>query len=322
MGWRVFTGCIFALFLSTAIRADLVSHFSFDGDLLDPISGNDGTFVGADAATFVEGYDGTAEGAVSFDGVDDFVNVAQVSNLPLADHAEFSVAMWVNADLPAPSDPNTSEHRPMGQPPPKIVSSASKPDGIHSVTSDRMSLSDRSPTSVSLSFTLLIFACIEATTPDANSRAVALLTFRPFFFATRLTAFLAALGPGSLGASSGLALDGFLGPAGRAVFRAFCAFFRFDSLLRMDISSLLFTPLNESVQVGVLADRLGRRAHRPDFPHDGALQLAVDLGFEVRKVRLRIVAHDPLDRHERLYRVEASQSDDGVERERHAVPST
>ena len=97
MGWRVFTGCLFVLFLSTAIRADLVSHFSFDGDLLDPVSGNDGTFVGADAATFVEGYDGTADGAVSFDGVDDFVNVAQTAGLPLTDEPSFTVAMWVKA---------------------------------------------------------------------------------------------------------------------------------------------------------------------------------------------------------------------------------
>ncbi|HVR76442.1 MAG TPA: LamG-like jellyroll fold domain-containing protein [Planctomycetota bacterium] len=73
----------------------LISHWSFDGDLLDPISGNDGTFVGKDAPPFRPGYDCTEDGALQFDGAVDYVVVAQTQDLPISRKEAFSVAMWV-----------------------------------------------------------------------------------------------------------------------------------------------------------------------------------------------------------------------------------
>ena len=54
-----FALCI-ALLAGVNARADEVSYFALDGDLLDSgDGGNDGTVVGGAALTFVEGYDGT-----------------------------------------------------------------------------------------------------------------------------------------------------------------------------------------------------------------------------------------------------------------------
>ena len=77
----------------------LVSRLRLDGDLIDEISGNDGTFLGG-AETYVDGFDGTPGGAISFDGVDDYVSLAQNSGLPLTTSTDaFTVAMWVNGPV-------------------------------------------------------------------------------------------------------------------------------------------------------------------------------------------------------------------------------
>ncbi len=81
------------VFAAGVARADLVSYFSMDGNLLDSTSGNDGTYNGG-AETYVPGFDGTAGGAVSFDGAS-YVELAATVGLPLTDNAAFSVAMWV-----------------------------------------------------------------------------------------------------------------------------------------------------------------------------------------------------------------------------------
>ncbi len=82
----------------SAARADLVAHLPFDGDVADATgNGNDGTFVGDDLGpTFVDGFDGAAGGAVSFDGVDDYVFLTQSVGLPVTVAPEFTIAMWVN----------------------------------------------------------------------------------------------------------------------------------------------------------------------------------------------------------------------------------
>ena len=66
----------------TESRAQLVSHWTFDGDLLDAEGPNDGTFFGGDEPLFVEGYDGTENGAVFFDGVDDYVQIPDDPDSP------------------------------------------------------------------------------------------------------------------------------------------------------------------------------------------------------------------------------------------------
>ncbi|HVR75875.1 MAG TPA: LamG domain-containing protein, partial [Planctomycetota bacterium] len=79
------------------VRGDLISHWHLDGDLGDiGAAGNDGEFRGDVAPFFVEGHDGTPEGAVQFDGLDDFIEVTAQSGLPIYNHAAYSVALWVN----------------------------------------------------------------------------------------------------------------------------------------------------------------------------------------------------------------------------------
>ncbi len=79
----------------------LISHWAFDGDVLDSGSGgNDGTFVGGGGTplTFETGFDGTPNGAITLDG-NDYVDVAQNSGLPLYYNPEFTVAMWVKGPV-------------------------------------------------------------------------------------------------------------------------------------------------------------------------------------------------------------------------------
>ncbi|MGH7754109.1 MAG: LamG-like jellyroll fold domain-containing protein, partial [Gemmatimonadales bacterium] len=82
--------------LFSPLPADLVSHWTLDGDLLDSgPAGNHGTMLGAPSPTFVDGFDGAPGGAVSFDGVDDLIQVAHTSGLPISAQPAFTVAMWV-----------------------------------------------------------------------------------------------------------------------------------------------------------------------------------------------------------------------------------
>jgi hypothetical protein len=79
-----------------SVDAELVSHWTFDGDTLDSgPGGNDGVFVGGDEPLFVDDRDGNPESAILFDGIDDYVLVTHTSGLPIYSEPEFSVAMWV-----------------------------------------------------------------------------------------------------------------------------------------------------------------------------------------------------------------------------------
>ena len=90
-----FAFCI-ALLAGTGARAGEVAHLALDGNLLDPVGGNDGSVVGGGAVDFVEGHDGTAGGAVRFvDGDGTVVRLAHTAGLPLNNHTAFSIAMWV-----------------------------------------------------------------------------------------------------------------------------------------------------------------------------------------------------------------------------------
>ena len=98
----LFLTFLFSAFLFSPIaRCELVSHFTFDGTLEDQgPGGNDGTFFGGEPV-FVEGYDGTPNGALSFDGIDDYVDVSHVSGLPIYAEPSFTIALWVKG-LPQP----------------------------------------------------------------------------------------------------------------------------------------------------------------------------------------------------------------------------
>ncbi|HAK95667.1 MAG TPA: hypothetical protein DCM87_11850 [Planctomycetes bacterium] len=78
-----------------AMPPQLVAHFTFDGHCDDAVFGNDGVFVGGLDPAFVDGYDGTIDGAISLDGLDDYVEVFQSKGLPVSLHRAFTIAMWV-----------------------------------------------------------------------------------------------------------------------------------------------------------------------------------------------------------------------------------
>ncbi len=73
----------------------IVSHWTFDGTLLDAESGNDGTFVGKPTLPFKPGFDCASPGALQFDGAADYVEVTQTLDLPISRKGIFSVALWV-----------------------------------------------------------------------------------------------------------------------------------------------------------------------------------------------------------------------------------
>jgi hypothetical protein len=83
---------------TATLRADLVSHWTFDGTLADeePLA-NDGIFTGDIAPLYADGYDQTLSGAIQFDGVDDYVEATQNGGLPIFLQPAYSVAVWVKA---------------------------------------------------------------------------------------------------------------------------------------------------------------------------------------------------------------------------------
>ncbi|MBN1422121.1 MAG: LamG domain-containing protein [Planctomycetes bacterium] len=102
-GWRGIGLIVSLLALVMApAQADLISHWMFDGDLEDSggFADNFGTIAGAAEATFEEGVDGTADGAIVFDGVDDLVEINHDidGGLPIYDHPAYSVALWVKGN--------------------------------------------------------------------------------------------------------------------------------------------------------------------------------------------------------------------------------
>jgi hypothetical protein len=76
----------------------LVSHWTFDETLEDEVGDNHGVFAGDVEPTFVEGFDGTAGGAILFDGIDDAVTVNRVVQ------DEMTLAAWIRAEISQRND--------------------------------------------------------------------------------------------------------------------------------------------------------------------------------------------------------------------------
>ena len=83
---------ILAIALSQNCWADLVAHYTFDGNA-DDASGNDndGTVYGA---TLTTDRFGAANSAYSFDGINDYIRVADAPELDGMD--ELTVSLWIN----------------------------------------------------------------------------------------------------------------------------------------------------------------------------------------------------------------------------------
>jgi len=109
---------IVCLYGSRGARGDLVSRWTFDGDIVDSgPAGNDGVFQGAPDPTFVEGQDGAPVGAILFDGLDDLIELAPLNGLPIYSNEAYSVTLWVNggpqADRRVFSESNTTTRNPL-----------------------------------------------------------------------------------------------------------------------------------------------------------------------------------------------------------------
>src|SRR5688572_7295534 len=85
--------------VAASLQAGLVSHWTLNGDLLDSgPAGNHGSFV-TGTPVFGDGFDGTAGGAVTFNGTSDLISAAYTSGLPISAQSAFSVAMWVKGPI-------------------------------------------------------------------------------------------------------------------------------------------------------------------------------------------------------------------------------
>jgi hypothetical protein len=78
---------------TVAVRVDgLVGHWPLDGELSDATGSSDGVFFGDVEPLFVEGFDGEEDGAVRFDGVDDYIEILETPRLRPTDR--FTLALW------------------------------------------------------------------------------------------------------------------------------------------------------------------------------------------------------------------------------------
>ena len=91
------------------------THLPFDGDVLDAVGPNDGTHVGG-APTFVEGFDGAADGAIHFSG-SEYVDLGTQEILPVYNRPAYTIAMWVRGlpqrDRRIYSEGSSTNNRPL-----------------------------------------------------------------------------------------------------------------------------------------------------------------------------------------------------------------
>jgi len=92
---------ISCLFLTTVLayaapKNGLVAHYKLDGNALDAsINKNHGSVFQAKSALDRNGKSG---GALSFDGIDDYVSLPDVDNLDFSINQDFSISIWVKVD--------------------------------------------------------------------------------------------------------------------------------------------------------------------------------------------------------------------------------
>ena len=92
---------ISCLFLTTVLayaapKNGLVAHYKLDGNALDAsINKNHGSVFQAKSALDRNGKSG---GALSFDGIVDYVSLPDVDNLDFSINQDFSISIWVKVD--------------------------------------------------------------------------------------------------------------------------------------------------------------------------------------------------------------------------------
>ncbi len=75
-----------------------VSRWTLDDTLQDSVGANDGNYAGGAAPAFVSGHGGTAQGALSLNGIAERVELPEGAGLPIWANARHSVAAWVRGD--------------------------------------------------------------------------------------------------------------------------------------------------------------------------------------------------------------------------------
>ncbi len=92
-------GILAFVVMASSVHADIISYWTMDGHFEDDIADNDGIWKGLADPIFTEDRDGNADSAILLNGLDEFIQVAQSTELPLYQHEAFSVSMWVKGPI-------------------------------------------------------------------------------------------------------------------------------------------------------------------------------------------------------------------------------
>ncbi len=94
----LFASVAIAVMASSAFCATLLSHYAFDNDFLNEVAGSPDGFP-INSPAFTMGYDGTVDGAVSFNGTDQYLITTQTGHPNAAEGlGSGSVCFWLKSD--------------------------------------------------------------------------------------------------------------------------------------------------------------------------------------------------------------------------------
>ncbi len=92
----LFTLLVFSLYAQIDLENGLVAHYSFSGNYADQSEyQNDATVIFE--TSYVEGFDGEADGGISFDGVNDYVEIPHADQINFQSQSAFTLSFWVKA---------------------------------------------------------------------------------------------------------------------------------------------------------------------------------------------------------------------------------
>jgi hypothetical protein len=79
------------------VNSGLVAHYPFNGNADDIINGNNGTVYGG--ATLTTDRHGNSNKAYSFDGVDDYIEIQNISQLNNLTNDNFAISFWTQSNI-------------------------------------------------------------------------------------------------------------------------------------------------------------------------------------------------------------------------------
>ena len=94
----LFTLVFFSLQAQINLENGLVAYYSFSGDYTDQSNFQNNASV-AFETSFVEGFDFEANGGVSFDGINDYIEVPHADQINFQSQTSFTVSLWLKTPL-------------------------------------------------------------------------------------------------------------------------------------------------------------------------------------------------------------------------------